>query len=215
MDADSFLETVEADHETELSRLASSKVLFVLTGGAMDADAVFAAMTSRATAAAETFDEWAGDSADENAAAVFESSADTLRADAEAIEAAANEAGVELESARSELPPPGPMFDRLADLESTRDRAAGLAAWSLIEDGARSQAVGFFVGRADTTAADRFRERRTAVESVRADALDRLAATATDDWDRAQEAASAIIDAAYGHYVDVLEGMGIKVKPVC
>lgn len=218
MDPNAFLDAVERDHETELSRLASSKVLYALTNGAMDDDAVFAALTARATAAAEPFAGWAADEeADEAAARVFETAAESLRDDVDTIEAAADAARATPESAREDLPPPGPLFDQLEGLDATLDRAAGLAAWSLVEDGVRGQAVGFFVGRADPSSADTFRELRSPIGSVKADALDRLdaVATADADWDRAVEVAGGIIDAAYGHYVDVLESLGIKVKPVC
>lgn len=217
MDARTFLDAVAADHETALSRLASSKVLYALTGGAMDDAAVYAATADRASAAADAFAAWAADASDPEAETAFDAAASATRSDAEAIEAAAAAAGVSRPGVGADLPAPGPLFEQLAALEGTVERAAGLAAWTLIEDGVRGQAVGFFVGRADPTAADRYRELRGPVESIQSDAIELLDEVCGDDedWATARDTADEVVDAAYGQYVELLEGMGIKVKPVC
>jgi hypothetical protein len=36
-----------------------------------------------------------------------------------------------------------------------------------------------------------------------------------DDWDRARDAATGAIEAAYGEYTERLESMGVNPKPVC
>jgi hypothetical protein len=79
------------------------------------------------------------------------------------------------------------------------------------------QMVGFFVGDADPTTANTFRELRGDVETQRDDAAELLADTCTDDdeWDRASEAADAVVEVAYDDYVETLEGMGVKPKNVC
>lgn len=209
MDPEAFLEAVEADHETELSRLGSSKALYAVTAGEMDSAAVRAAMAARAAAAAEVFDAWAADEPDERAVETFATAAETQR---EA--AAATDDG---EATTADVPEPGPMVEALADLGGTVERAGGLAAWALVADALYAQAVGFFVGSADAESADRFRERRAAVEPVREAALDLLGATVEDDADRerAAGAAAATIEAAYDGYVAVLEDLGITVKPIC
>lgn len=215
MDADSFLDAVAADHETELSRIGSSKVLYALTAGEMDAPAVFAAMASRSTAAADRLTEWATDESNEDAVATFEAAATALREDGSAIEDAAEAAGVD--SSDDGPVSAGALFEAFSKLEETAERAGGLAAWTLIEDGIRGQAIAFFVGQADSPAADAFRARRSTVAAIQADATSLLDAVCegASDWDRATEAATGTVGAAYDHYVERLEEMGIKVKPVC
>lgn len=212
MDANALLEAVAADNETALSRLASSKVLYALTGGELDDDAVFAAMASRATAAADRFDAWVADEPDADVVETMTAASAALRANAEAIEEAAGGATADVD-----IPDLTPFFDYLAALSGPVERAAGLAAWALVEDGVRSQAVGFFVGRADPASADRFRELRGTVASIQDDAAGLLDDTCESeaDWEDAVTAADATVDAAYQHYVAVLEDMGITVKPVC
>jgi predicted TPR repeat methyltransferase len=82
----------------------------------------------------------------------------------------------------------------------------------MLTDATLSQAVGFFVGNADTQAADRFRELRTDVDDRRT-RVTRLLDDA--DGTAATEAAAAVVEAAYDHYAETLEGLGVKVKPVC
>lgn len=207
MDPEAFVRALETEHETELSRLGSSKALYAITAGEMDPSTVLAAMADRARVAAETFDAWATDESTDDAAATFTAAATEQWAAADAI-AAPDEA---------DLPDPGPLFDRLAALGDTIDRAAGLVAWSMVADVTRAQAVGFFVGSADRTTADTFRELREELDALHADAVALLGAVcdAEDDWDRALEVGGGIIEAAYEGYVEVLEDLGITVKPIC
>ncbi len=209
MDPQEFLAAVEADHETELSRLGSSKALYAVTAGEMDTPAVLAAMAARASAAADVFEAWAADEPDERAAEAFATAAERQREAAASVDDA--------DGAAAGVPEPGPLFETLASLEGTVERAAGLSAWALVADALYGQAVGFFVGSADVGTADRFRGLRDEVGPVRDDALDLLGATVETDADRerAADAAAAGVEAAYDGYVSVLEDLGITVKPIC
>jgi len=76
---------------------------------------------------------------------------------------------------------------------------------------------GFFTGEADPQTASLFRGYGSTLEDRRDAAVDALAeqADGDDDWDRAEEAASGAIQAAYDDYVEKLEAMGVNPKPVC
>jgi membrane-bound ClpP family serine protease len=77
--------------------------------------------------------------------------------------------------------------------------------------------VGFFVGDADPSTANQFRDLRDGVADDRDRALDALddACTTDDDWERAAAAATTVVEAAYDDYVETLESMGVKPKNVC
>jgi len=77
--------------------------------------------------------------------------------------------------------------------------------------------VGFFVGDADPSTAGTFRDLRDDADADR----DRIVAAlddrcdSEDDWDRATDAATAVVEATYDDYVETLESMGVKPKNVC
>lgn len=192
-------ETVEAEHETELSRLGSSKALYAITGGEMETEPVVAGLADRAATAAATFEGWTdGEHAD-----LFAEAAEIARDHADRIGESADGRPTDEPTAADEA---------LRSLAGADERLGGLLAWALLTDRTLSQAVGFFVGNADTRGADRFRAMREDVEALRAGAADRLEDA---DEDAATAAAAAVVEAAYDHYVETLEAMGIKVKPVC
>jgi len=208
MDGSDLREAIESEHETELSRLGSSKSMYAATEGEMETDAVLSAMCDRAHAAAETFDAWTAETTDAVLADVYGSLAADQHEQAERIADAGG----------------GRAFDRptaldsyLRELDDPAERAGGLLAWALVTDRTLSQAVGFFVGNADPSSADLFRGLREEV----GDACDRTkdllaeACEEREDWERAKDAASGAIEAAYEEYVERLESMGVKVKPVC
>jgi len=109
------------------------------------------------------------------------------------------------------------MHASLAEVEGTIERAAALVARSLVEEQVTKQVVGFFVNEADRIAADEFRDVRESMNASRDEGLELLASVCSsdDDWERATVAAEATIQAAYDHFVDVLDGMGVNPKPVC
>jgi Asp-tRNA(Asn)/Glu-tRNA(Gln) amidotransferase C subunit len=206
MNGQAFLDALRDDHETALSRLGSSKSLYALTGGEMDAAHVTRAAADEATIAARTFDAWAQDEDTEAAADLFADVAETSRAHAERVEPDDYEP---VDSLR--------VYAHCDSVEGTVERLAALAAARLVTGKTVEQMVGFFVGDADPTTANTFRDLRGDVETQRDDAAELLADTCTDDdeWDRAREAADAVVEVAYDDYVDTLEGMGVKPKNVC
>jgi hypothetical protein len=200
MNAPEFTETVRDDHETPLSRLGSSKWVYALTGGEMAGDAVEAAWAVEARAACETFEAWAADDPTEEAERAF--------ADVAAF--AAEHGG----DGEAETPP---TYEALADLTGTAARAGGLLAWTLVAEKTLAQMVGFFVGDADPSTANTFRDRKSGVREARETAEALLDEVCSDDdaWAAARTGADAVVEAAYADYVDTLESMGIKPKNVC
>lgn len=192
---------IEADYETELSRLGSSKALYALTQGEMETEAVLDELADSAATAEATFEAWTDDDAYGD---VFMAAAETARDHTDRIAAAAEGA--------EPIDAPTPADDVLRGFDDSDERIGGLLAWALITDRTFAQAVGFFVGSADTTAADLFRGLRSDVDGLRSEAVDALE-SGPDDY--ARDAAGEVVEAAYDHYANTLEGMGVKVKPVC
>lgn len=208
MNAAELREEIESEYETELSRLGSSKSMYAATEGEMEADSVRSAMADRAHAAAETFDVWTAETTDTVLADMYGSVAADQHASADHIVDAGGG------TARDR---PTRLEEYLRELKSPTDRAGGLLAWALVTDRTLSQAVGFFVGNADPASADLFRDLRSSVEDETGrieDLLEQACADA-DDWEEALAAASSAIEAAYQDYVETLDSMGVKVKPVC
>ncbi|MFB6300938.1 MAG: rubrerythrin family protein [Halobacteriales archaeon] len=208
MDTDTFIDTIESDRETELSRLGSSKAMYAVTEGDMETDVVLATMADAAVTAAATFDDWASVASGE-ATDVYAGLAGTLHDQADRLVDAHGD-HTPTETSRN-------LETSLQEQTEPIDRLAAAVAWALVIDRTMSQAVGFFVGNADTRAADLFRDLREELEAERDRLLEALGAACETDADRerALETAIAVIDAAYEEYVETLEGMGIKVKPVC
>lgn len=202
MDGQAIVDHLEDAYETELSRLGSSKAMYAVTDGEMDTEAVIGAMADRAVAAAETFEAWAD--AGGPLAGRFREAAGTARDHAERLAAQSDE----VEPTDS----PTPLETYLRGLDSDAERFAGFIAWAEVTDRTLSQAVGFFVGNADTRAANLFRDLRSEVEGL-LDGVDSDAPAVEDA--PIEETAGRAVQVAYEHYVETLEGMGIKVKPVC
>jgi hypothetical protein len=205
MEIKAIIEHLESAYETELARLGSSKAMYAVTGGEMESEAVLRTMADRAIAGAITFEAWAEDMEGELAAGL-EQVADDLREHAESM--ASHAGGYEPSDAQTALEA------HLRSLEGTADRLAGFVAWAEVTDRTLSQAVGFFVGNADTQAANLFRDvRATLGDEV--DAFLENADLPDADSETIESVAGEAVEAAYGHYVDALERLGIKVKPVC
>jgi hypothetical protein len=196
MDGTTLVDTLTDDLETQLSRLGSSKWLYALTDGDMTGEAVRAAAAADAAAAAETFASWDADPFD----ALATSAAD--RRDAVDADAAAATRHAD---------------DALAALDDPVARLGGALGYSLVLDRTVGQMVGFFVGDADPSTANQFRDLRDGADDDRDHVLDALddACTTDDDWERAAAAATTVVEAAYDDYVETLESMGIKPKNVC
>ena len=208
MDAETLLDDVRDAHETPLSRLGSSKSLYALTGGEMEAGAVRGAVAAEAAAARGTFEAWSTDEGSGDAAGLFGSVADDAREHRESL------APGEFDADEGRA---FPEYEVLDDLTDTAARAGGLLARLVLADARAEQAVGFFVGDADPQGANEFRSYRDDLAERRGDALDLLddVCESDDDWDAAREAADAVLEAAYDDYVETLESMGVKPKNVC
>jgi hypothetical protein len=208
MNAAELRNDLESTYETELSRLGSSKSMYAATEGEMETDAVLSAMADRAHAAAETFDAWTAETTDTVLADVFGSLAADQHGQAERIDEAGGETPIDNPTA---------LQRHLRGLSTDVERVGGLLAWTLVTDRTLSQAVGFFVGNADPSSADLFRNLRGEIEGA-GDRTEEILETVCDgsgDWKRAEAAASEAIETAYDEYVDTLDSMGVKVKPVC
>ncbi|WP_276273799.1 rubrerythrin family protein [Haloarcula litorea] len=203
MTADDLLASVRDDKQTELSRLGSSKTLYADTRGEMEEAAVRAAAATREQAAVDTFSAWADD-ADGDAADLFARAADDAaeRLDDLAAHAEDRELG---------------MHAKLDGYDATVERLGGLVGWTLVDGKVKEQLTGFFTGQADPGTASTFRSARDGVEALREDAADLLdAACESDgDWETAENAAADVIAAAYDHYFETLEELGVNPKPVC
>jgi len=202
MDGTTLVGTLTDDLETALSRLGSSKWLYALTDGDMTGEAVRDAAAADAAAAAETFDAWAADAGETGD--LFDALANSAADRRDAIDADA-------------APADRRTYDTLAEFDDTVSRLGGALGYLLVLDRTVGQMVGFFVGDADPSTANRFRDRRDSADDDRdrvVDALDDVCGT-DDDWDRAGDAATAVVEATYDDYVETLESMGIKPKNVC
>jgi hypothetical protein len=201
MDGTTLVDTVTDDLETQLSRLGSSKWLYALTDGEMTGEAVRAAAAADAAAAAETFGTWAD--ADGDAAETFDALAASAVDRRDAVDADASPAARRVD-------------ETLAGLDGAVPRLGGALGYCLVLDRTVGQMVGFFVGDADPSTANQFRDLRDGVDADRSRVVDAIdSACADDDWDRAADAATAVIEAAYDDYVERLESMGVKPKNVC
>lgn len=206
MDATEFQSHLEAEFETELSRLGSSKALYAITAGEMDTETVLAGIADRLQTATTTVQTWLDT---DQSPAELSTVVEQLQEQSDRIiDASSQDAPDETPSA---------LDDYLRDQEDSIGKLAGLVAWSMVQERTYSQAVGFFVGNADRSLADLFRDLRDDVSDLTESALDQLADACESeaDWDHATSVAGNSIEHAYAHYVDVLEDMGIKVKPVC
>jgi hypothetical protein len=206
MSTEDILEQVQAAHETQLSRLGSSKWVYALTEGEMTADSVLHAAAEEAAHAADAFDEWSASAEDGSAASLFGSVADDARRQYETVAPDGHEQGS-----------PPPMYETLAAIEGTVARAGALLGRTLVTTKTLEQMVGFFVGDADPQTADTFRGLRDDVRDQRDAALELIDEVCVDEADRevVEAAAAEVIQSAYEDYVETLESMGIKPKNVC
>ena len=208
MTSEEFADRIREDNRTALSRLGSSKALYADTGGEIERDTVLRATAQAERAAWETYESWS-ESDDAEAAEAF---ADTAAEERTHYETVADLLGEDVEV--SEVP----AIQRfLREREDTVSRAGGFLGRTLAAEKSKDQLVGFFVGQADPSTTSEIREMNADLDDQRDRALALLDAVCEDDddWDRAAEAASGAIQAAYEEYTDRLEGMGVNPKPVC
>ncbi|MCU4972029.1 rubrerythrin family protein [Halobacteria archaeon AArc-m2/3/4] len=211
-DSESFLETVETENQTPLSRLGSSKSLYAATEGDIDAEPVLRATADAEYAAWQTFASWADDETNDDVREAFETTATEEEGHYETV---LEELGTEADDYDPAETPA--LHNYLRERTETVERLGGFVGRTLASDRSKDQVVGFFVGDADPQTASLFREFGDDLDDQLERALTLLEAVceSDEDWERAEASASGAIEAAYGEYVEVLEGMGANPKPVC
>ena len=218
MDADEFRRTLEDGAETELERLASSKLLVALTDANLTAERVLRTVATSERAAAETFETWADDEEHEDARHAFEEFRDREREHYDRV-ADLLEDGEDGEAGDREgdEAAAGPMHDRLRSLEATTERLGGAVGRTLVSERTHLQVVSFFVNEGDERRAELFRELRSDTQAQGDRALEVLEDVSEEDgdWDRARTAAEDVIEAAYDSYAASLDELGIDPKPIC
>ncbi|MFC6836878.1 rubrerythrin family protein [Halomarina ordinaria] len=209
MDPDTFVSTVRAECATELDRLGSEKALVATTAAHLDREHVLTAAARAERRAATTFETWAEREDEAAAREAFERVADRERQHAARVE---DHLDGEVEATADAL------HEHLRGCDSTVERAAaGMVGRSLVTDRTFLQTINFFVNESDEAAANLFRELRSETDEQVEDGaalLDDLCGR-DEDWERAREAAVAVVELAYEEYADALEGMGIDPRPVC
>ena len=208
-DFEAFLDALQDDNETMLSRLGSSRSLYAETHGELETEPVLRAAAQAERAASETFAQWAEDESDPDARAFFERVAAQERGHYDTI----LDIGVSDEASVD----PSRVHEYLRQLEDTDERIGGFVGRCLVSKRSKTQTVGFFVGNADPQMADVFRGFGTDLDEQLTDAAELFDTVCEDEesWARATEAAETAIEAAYDEYVENLEAQGLKPKPVC
>lgn len=207
-DAEAVLETVREENDTALSRLGSSKSLYAETDGDIDTEPVLRATADAEYAAWQTFSAWADDEDHDAARDAFETTATEEREHYETV-------GERLDAYEPETVPA--LHEYLRDREDAVERTGAFLGRILASKRSKEQVVGYFVGDADPQTANLFREFGDDLDDQleRATELLEDVCADEDDYERAVDAASGAIEAAYGEYVDSLEELGANPKPVC
>ena len=211
MTASDFVDSVSETNQTALSRLGSSKLLYAETEGNLDPEHVLRAAATAEDAASRTFKTWSDDEASDDAADLFASVADEEVAHFETV---ADELDDPPQAADSDVPA---IQSVLRGFDETVERAGGLVGRSLVAKKSKEQYTGYFTGEADPQTASVFRGLGDDVDDqidAAADLVDAVCAT-DDERERAHDAASEAIQAAYDEYTESLEAMGVNPKPVC
>jgi hypothetical protein len=209
MDGAALLDSVRTGTETELDRLGSEKSLLAATEARLEPDPVLVTAAATLQTARDTLDAWADDATDETATETLETVAETLADAFDRVTAELEGDGDDVTA----LDAPFLVLDAEGDIERI---AAGAIGVALVLDRLFLQGVSFFVNEADSARADLFRDLRADTDTMLAagqSALDERCVD--DDWDRAERAAVAVIEAAYDDYAERLDAMGFDPKPIC
>lgn len=209
MDASAFLEAIRTDNQTALSRLGSSKALYADTRGELDDEEVLTAAATAEHHAAETFDAWAETESTAAVAEAFASTAAEERSHYETV------AGQLADHAPGDPPA---IQEYLRGIEGTVERLGAFVGRTLAAEESKGQLTGYFVGQADPTTAQLFRDMGEELDAQLDRAVELLSATCGDDadcWEQARSAARGAVQAAYEEYTATLEDMGVDPKPVC
>lgn len=209
-DSNAFVEAVREANQTPLSRLGSSKYLYAETGGEIETEPVLLAAAQAERAAWHTFEGWAEDEANETVSEFFETVAEEERTHFERV---SEQVGTAVDDPDA-IPA---LHEYLREQTATVDRLGAFVGRSLASKRSKDQVVGYFVGNADPQTAELFRGFSGEVDDQLGRATALLEALECDEaeLDRAREAASEAIGAAYQEYVERLESMGVNPKPVC
>ena len=214
MTSSELRDRIETDNATALSRLGSSKALYAETGGELDTTTVLRAAAVAERAAQETLEAWAEDESHEGARETFESIAAVEAEHFETVVSKLDDPDEIEDSDTADVPA---IQTVLREYEATIDRAGALLGRCLVAKKSKEQYTGYFVGDADPRTASVFRELGSDVTEQIEQAIALIEDVCADDADvdRAVEAATAAIQAAYEEYTDSLESMGVNPKPVC
>jgi hypothetical protein len=209
MDDAALLESVRTGMEMELNRLGSEKSLLAATEARLEPDPVLVTAAASLRTARDTLAAWADDATDDAAAEALATTAETL---AEAVDRVTAELAGDGDDIAA-VDAPFLSLDAEGDIERL---AAGTIGVPLVLDCLFLQAVSFFVNEADSGRADLFRDLRADTDAMLATGQSALEECCDgDDWDRAESAATAVVETAYDDYVTRLEAMGFDPKPIC
>jgi len=210
MDGRALRDGVEADKESQLDRLGSSKYLIALTDANLDEDTVLEAVAVSESLARETFEGYVAAETEPDAREAFETVAEQ---ESEHYDRVCERLG-----ARPEPDHAGAVHGYLREREDAVARVAGgLVGRPLVSLRAHTQVVSFYVNEADRAGAELFRDLKdeTAAELDRGvDALDAVCES-DEDWERARATAEYTIQLAYDEYADSLETLGVNPKSTC
>lgn len=209
MNAGDFRQALEESKATQLTRLASNKLLLALTDADLDTEPVLAAAAASEYAAEETFRGWVDDEPDRAARTLF----------AEVAEQEADHLERVVAHLSTFDPPasPGPMHAFLRGVDATVPRVAGgLVARGLVSARSHTQIIGFFVNEAEQELADLFRDLKAETDEEIQAGLTYLEEGVDDDaWEAAMATAEYVIQVAYDDYADGLRDLGLDPKPIC
>ncbi|WP_330630473.1 rubrerythrin family protein [Halocatena halophila] len=203
----SFEDELRDEHATELSRLGSSKALYADTAGEMEAETVLAAVADAEYAATETFDSWA--TSESNAvASVFSAVATQERDHYETVIDA-------IDGEHEPASEPSALQATLREQTDTFERIGAFIGRTIVAEKSKEQVTGFFVGQADPQTAQTFRSMGSDLDEQLESGATLLKECDESERERAFDAASDAITAAYDEYTEQLEAMGVNPKPVC
>jgi hypothetical protein len=208
MNGPTLVDGVREDERTELDRLGSDKAMIAATDADLAADPVLEHVAATLAGLRETCEEWAETTDDADATALFAATAE-----------AADEEYGRVTAAMDDEPTgePPAVVAALGEFEEPPARVGALVGEALVAERTLLQTVNFFVNEADERRADLLRDVRTAAKNRTDEAAAVLDSVCVDDadWDEAETAAVAVVDAAYAAYADALDALGIDPKPVC
>ncbi|QDX40171.1 rubrerythrin family protein [Salarchaeum sp. JOR-1] len=208
MTPDDVFERVREENDTALSRLGSSKSLYAATGGEMETENVLRAAADAEYAAYETFQEWA-DTSEGVAQDFYRETADEEASHYDRVVAELDDHVPSDEVSA--------MHEHLRTIDDPIERAGGYVGRLLATRASKEQYVGFFVGQADPQTAQLFRDLKSDLDDQDVRARDLLDATCdtAEDYQRAIDTATEVVQAAYDEYTAQLDSLGVNPKPVC